>query len=112
MKRLILIFGLLTNAFIQELIYDCQQQGKQEGAYLRFNDLESIAKDIRAFKDSLLELVIQHGGISHLSTLTHIPQPSLSRFFNSNAMPQRTTLLKIAKALNLDAVKMADQWMR
>lgn len=99
-------------ADIQELIDDCHQLEKEEFAYIKFNDLEAIAKDIRAFKDSLLAIVTEQGGITRLAELTHIPQPSLSRFFNSNAMPHRITLLKIAKALNLDAVKIATQWAR
>ncbi len=99
-------------ADIQDLMDDCNPPEKQEYAYIKFNDLESIAKDIRAFKDSLLDVVTAKGGMKHLAALTHIPQPSLSRFFNSNAMPQRMTLLKIAKALHLDAVKIATQWAR
>jgi DNA-binding phage protein len=99
-------------ADLQGLIDDCSQQDKQEYVYIKFNDLDSIAKDIRAFKDSLLEIVMAAGGLTHLSELTQIPQPSLSRFFNSHAMPQRNTLLKIAKALNIDAVKVNHQWVR
>ena len=99
-------------ADIQDLIDDCSQSEKQEFAYVRFNDLEAIAKDIRAFKDSLLEIVVEEGGMTHLAELTDIPQPSLSRFFNSNSMPRRSTLLKIAKALRLDAVKIATRWAR
>jgi DNA-binding phage protein len=93
-------------ADIQDMIDACyQQNGKSDGPYIKFNDLDAIATNIRAFKDSLLEIVINRGGISHLSELTGIPQPSLSRFFNSGAMPHRGTLLKIAKALDLDQIK-------
>jgi len=99
-------------ADIQDMIDDCAKQGKEEGPYIRFNDLEAVAKDIRAFKDSLLVEVDKAGGTKHLSELTGIPQPSLSRFFNSSSMPQRTTLLKIAKALKLDAVKIGTPWAR
>jgi DNA-binding phage protein len=99
-------------ADIQDMIDDCAQQEKEEGPYIRFNDLEAVAKDIRAFKDSLLVEVDKAGGVKHLSELSGIPQPSLSRFFNSSSMPQRTTLLKIAKALKLDAVKIGTQWAR
>jgi DNA-binding phage protein len=94
------------------MIDDCTKQEKEEGAYIRFNDLEAVAKDIRAFKDSLLEEVDKAGGVKHLSELTGIPQPSLSRFFNSTSMPRRSTLLKIAKGLKLDAVKIGTQWAR
>lgn len=97
-------------ADIQDMINDCEQQSHEEAPYIRFNDLDTISKDIRAFKDSLLQIVSQNGGIKRLSQLSHIPQPSLSRFFNSASMPQRSTLLKIAKALKLDAVKIANKW--
>jgi DNA-binding phage protein len=91
-------------ADIQELIEDCSQHEKEEYT-IQLNDLERIKNHIRAFKDELLKAVNLSGGVVALSKITHIPQPSLSRFFNSNAMPRRRTLLKIAEALNLDAVQ-------
>lgn len=99
-------------ADIQDLIDDCNQLGKVEGTYVRFDDLAEIAKDIRSFKDSLRMVVEEHGGLSHLSQLTGIPQPSLSRFFNSASMPRRTTLIKIAKALDLSQVQISTKWSR
>lgn len=99
-------------ADIQDLINDCSQKEKIEGVYIRFDDLEQIGGNIRAFKNSLLMKVNSRGGISKLSELTGIPQPSLSRFFNSASMPQRTTLLKIAKALALSQVEIATEWSR
>jgi DNA-binding phage protein len=97
---------------IQELIDDCSQQEKVEEVYVRFDDLDGIAKNIRAFKDNLRAVVDQKGGIKHLSELTGIPQPSLSRFFNSATMPRRTTLHKIARALKLNQVQIATEWSR
>lgn len=99
-------------ADIQELIEDCNQKEKIERAYIRFDDLDSIAKDIRAYKDRLREKVDNFGGVQKLSELTGIPQPSLSRFFNSNTMPRRTTLYKIAKALNLSELDTSTEWSR
>lgn len=99
-------------AAIQDLINDCSQKEKIEGVYIRFDDLEKIAANIRGFKDALLLKVNEQGGISRLSELTGIPQPSLSRFFNSVSIPQRTTLLKIAKALGLSQVEIATEWTR
>jgi DNA-binding phage protein len=99
-------------ADIQDLIDDCEQRDKAEAPYVKFNDLDEIAKNIRAFKDGLLQIVTQNGGLKRLSEMTQIPQPSLSRFFNSTSMPRRVTLLKIAKALKLDAVKIATEWSR
>lgn len=99
-------------ADIQELINDCSQKDKIEGVYVRFDDLEKIAGNIRSFKDALLLKVNERGGITKLSELSGIPQPSLSRFFNSASVPQRATLLKIAKALSLSQVEIATEWSR
>ena len=99
-------------ADMQDMIDACGQKGKSEEIYIKFNDLDAIAKNIRAFKDSLYQEVMKRGGINKLAELTGIPQPSLSRFFNSNAMPQRATVLKIAKALNLDEIKIDILWSK
>jgi DNA-binding phage protein len=99
-------------ADIQDMIDDCSQKEKVEGVYVRFNDLDAIAKNIQCFKDSLRLKVDQNGGIKRLAALTGIPQPSLSRFFSSAAMPRRATLLKIAKALHLSQVEIATEWAR
>jgi len=97
-------------ADIQDSIDDCQVKEIVKLPYIKFNDLDAIAKDVRKFKDSLLEIVTEKGGLKKLSELTNIPQPSLSRFFNSVSMPRRSTLLKIANALKLDAVKISTRW--
>lgn len=99
-------------ADIQDLIEDCGQNEKIEGTYIRFDDLDMIAKNIRSFKDNLRIIVDQNGGVGKLANLTGIPQPSLSRFFESASMPRRATLLKIAKALNLSQVQIATEWSR
>jgi hypothetical protein len=55
-------------------------------------------------------LVDGRGGIGKLAELAAIPQPSLSRFFNTAAMPRRTTLHKIAGGLNLSQIQIATEW--
>ncbi len=99
-------------ADIQDMIDDCSQQERVEGTYVRFDDLEGIAKNIRAFKDTLRLEVDKQGGLNHLAESTGLPQPSLSRFFSSVSMPRRNTLLKIAKALNLSQIQIATEWPR
>lgn len=99
-------------ADIQDLIDDCAQKEKVEGVYIRFDDLETIAKDVRKFKDNLRMAIEKNGGIKKLAELTGIPQPSLSRFFGSATMPRRATLLKIARALNLSQIEIATEWSR
>lgn len=90
---------------IQELIDDCNQSGMKEETDIRFDDLDAIVKNIRAYKDNLRAEVDQWGGITRLAEATGIPQPSLSRFFNSASRPHRNTLFKIAKALNVSSIK-------
>jgi DNA-binding phage protein len=99
-------------ADIQDLIDDCSQKEKVEGVYIRFDDLETIAKNVRGFKDNLRVAIDKNGGIKKLAELTGIPQPSLSRFFGSATMPRRTTLLKIARALNMSQIEIATEWSR
>ncbi|MDB5102255.1 MAG: hypothetical protein JWM80_6676 [Cyanobacteria bacterium RYN_339] len=99
-------------ADLQELIDDCAKPGRTEGPVIRLDDLDAVACNIRSFKDSLRLEVEARGGIGRLAELTGIPQPSLSRFFGSAAMPRRATLLKIASALDLGEVAIATRWMR
>ena len=97
-------------ADLQELIDDCGQADIASTDCVRFDDLDRIAADVRKFKDNLRLLVDERGGISKLAELTSIPQPSLSRFFNTAAMPRRTTLNKIARALHLRQIEIASEW--
>lgn len=69
--------------------------------YVKFEDLEPMAKKIQVFKHELRKKVDRWGGISKLAKETGIPQPSLSRFFSSASIPRRTTLYKIAEVLEL-----------
>ena len=82
----------------------------EERPYLRFDDLSEVKNDVRAFKERLRKEVDRQGGINELARKTGIPQPSLSRFFASNSMPRRTTLYKIAKALNLPESAVGFKW--
>lgn len=100
-----------TIADLQESLEDIQQTRYVESTYVRFDDLEQIARNVMAFKDSLRLKVEAQGGIQALADKSGIPQPSLSRFFSSAAMPRRLTLLKIAKALHLSQVDIATEWV-
>jgi DNA-binding phage protein len=78
--------------------------------YIKFDDLDAIAQDVVGFKQHLKTLVDQWGGITKLARETGIPQPSLSRFFNSAHMPRRTTIYKIANALGLSEKEIITDW--
>lgn len=101
-------------ADLQESIEDIVDAPKkpEERPYLRFEDLALISRDVLEFKKQLRTEVDRQGGISEISRRTGIPQPSLSRFFASATMPRRTTLFKIAKALNLPESSIGFKWVR
>lgn len=79
--------------------------------YIPFDDLATIAQDVTKYKNELRKRVDMWGGISKLAKATGIPQPSLSRFFSSATMPRRTTLYKIAHALDLSETDIKTNWM-
>ena len=87
-------------------------QSPEEKPYLRFDDLNEIKSNVLAFKERLRAEVDRQGGICELARKTDIPQSSLSRFFASSSMPRRTTLHKIAKALNLPESAIGFKWSR
>lgn len=97
-------------ADIQEMIDECKSApGRREKQYIEFTDLDAISENIREFKDSLrLEVEKRCDSLQELSDKTGMPVSSLSRFFNSAAMPRRATLLKIAYALDMSAVEVSD----
>jgi hypothetical protein len=98
-------------ADISELLEDLKVQGVAEQPALRHRDVAPLVTDIRAFKDSLRRLVDEKGGISWLADQSKIPQPSLSRFFNSPSLPQRGTLLKLRDALAPDGNGLIEGWL-
>jgi len=101
-------------ADLQESLDDIENapQKLEERPYLHFDDLDKIKSDIVAFKKFLRAEVDRQGGISELARRTGIPQSSLSRLFTSNSMPRRTTLFKIAKALDLPETVIGFKWVQ
>lgn len=99
-------------ADLQESLDDIENapQRPEGRPYLRFDDLDEIKNDVIAFKQNLRAEVDRQGGISDLARKTGIPQASLSRLFSSASMPRRTTLFKIAKALNLPETAIGFKW--
>lgn len=77
-----------------------------------FSEIGQVTSEIKEFKDRLRDKVDKWGGISKLASETGIPQPSLSRFFNGSSMPRRTTLYKIANALDLSETEIRTPWIR
>jgi len=88
------------------------QKSRIEKPFVKEEQFESIAKSIQKFKKEIRESVDAWGGVSKLAKETGIPQPSLSRFFNTSSMPRRATLLKIAKAVGLSDKDITFEWVR
>jgi DNA-binding phage protein len=82
----------------------------EEKEFLHFDNLSEIAKNVMAFKKNLRAEIERWGGVSKLSKATGIPQASLSRLLNSPSLPRRSTLEKIAKAMNLKKSYLLSQW--
>jgi len=99
-------------ADLQELVDEHKDAvpGPVRKPKISFENLEATIKDVKRFKKKLRDIVDQRGGINQLAKLTGIPQPSLSRFFASASMPRRTTLYKIAIALDLEEKDIVTDW--
>ncbi len=68
---------------------------------ISFENLDKVAADVAKFKDRLKDFIDRNGGVVVVAKKVGMPQPSLSRLLNSGTMPRRSTLYKIAKALDL-----------
>lgn len=66
-----------------------------------FENMTWITANIVTFKQRLRNEIDRRGGIALLSRKSGMSESSLSRFFNSAALPRRITLYKIAYALEL-----------
>jgi hypothetical protein len=80
--------------------------------YIRFEQLDDVAQRIVKEKLTLRQIIDQHGGVSAVAQKAGIPQPSLSRMLNSVSMPRRSTLYKLANALDLPETTIAFEWTR
>lgn len=93
-----------------EIIADIQEEIEEEEnlprtptkkPYINFEDIEFLIKHNKETKKFLKNRVEQWGGISKLAKETGIPQPSLSRFFNSASTPRKATIQKILDVLDI-----------
>ncbi len=84
----------------------------KERPYIRFDQLDDVVQKILKDKTRLRDLVDKHGGVSAVARRCGIPQPSLSRMLNSASMPRRSSLYKIANALNLSEAEIVTDWTR
>jgi len=101
-------------ADIQDSIDDYQDAPKEplRKPYIKYDKLGDVANQVLANKARLRDLIDKHGGVSAVARKTGIPQPSLSRMLNSPSIPRRSTLYKIAEALDLSETDIAMEWTK
>ena len=101
-------------ADIQDLVDDNRDAPKQplQKPYVKFEQLDEVTGHVLKDKATLRSIIDKHGGVSAVAKKTGIPQPSLSRMLNSASIPRRSTLYKIANALDLPEKEIAFEWTR
>ncbi len=103
-----------VEADLQEAIDDAADapRGIEEKPRLGFEQLPAALTSIRSHKARLRALIDQHGGISAVARKAGILQPALSRMLSSGSMPRRTTLYKLARAMDVDESAVVGEWVR
>lgn len=101
-------------ADVQESIDDYQDapSAPLKKPYINFDKLDDVAQQVMAKKAKLRDIIDRHGGVSAVAQKTGIPQPSLSRMLNSPSIPRRSTLYRIADALDLPETDIVTEWSR
>lgn len=80
--------------------------------YISYDQLDDVVDAVRAQKEKLRKLIDAHGGVSEVARKAGMHQSALSRMLNSASMPRRTTLYRIANALDLPETEIATDFLR
>jgi hypothetical protein len=101
-------------ADLEEMVEEFQNRptGPVELPYVPMGKLPSLANRVVEFKKFLKEKVDKHGGVSAVAKKCKMSQPGLSRFLNSASLPRKSTLEKLAKALELSQKEMGFEWTK
>jgi len=84
----------------------------QKRPYIKFDQLDDVARRVMAEKAKLRQLIDKNGGVSAVAQRAGIPQPSLSRMLSSPSIPRRSTLYKLANAMDVSETEIAMEWTR
>lgn len=101
-------------ADLQELLEDVTEApaAPERKPYIEYKNLSDVAKQVLEHKRKLRALIDRHGGVSEVARRSGIPQPSLSRMLSSASMPRRSTLYRIANALDVPESEVVGEWIR
>jgi DNA-binding phage protein len=84
----------------------------QQRPKIPFEKFDDVTQRIVEHKRRLRALIDRHGGVSEVARRSGIPQPSLSRMLASGSMPRRTTLYRIARALDQDESEIVGEFVK
>lgn len=101
-------------ADLQESLDDYEEAPDEplKKPYIRYDKLGDVANQVVGWKTRLRDLIDRNGGVSLVAQKSGIPQPSLSRMLNSASMPRKSTLYKIANAMDLQETDIVAEWTR
>lgn len=99
-------------ADLQEVLDEVEEPGPRVKPRIGFDKLDDVADAVVAHKRKLRDLVDRHGGVTAVARKMGVPQPSLSRMLGSASMPRRTTLYRLARALEVDESEVVTEWVR
>ncbi len=101
-------------ADLQEAIDDYQDAPSSpiKKPYINYEQLDEVGDRVIEEKARLRDLIDRHGGVSAVARKSGIPQPSLSRMLNSASIPRKSTLYKIANALDIPESEIVMEWTR
>ncbi len=85
--------------------------GVRKKPKIPFDDLDNVISSVHAHKKRIRDIVDRHGGVSVVARKMGVPQPSLSRMLNTASMPRRSTLYKLANALDLPETEIVSDWV-
>jgi len=103
-----------TEADLQDLIDEAEDlpARPQTKPYVKFGELDDVARQVMAHKQRLRDLIDRHGGVTAVARRIGMPQPSLSRLLNSASMPRRSTLFRIATGLDVPEAEIVGEWVQ
>jgi len=79
---------------------------------IRYGQLDDVASRVSEHKEKLRRLVDAHGGVTVVAEKAGMHQSALSRLLNSASMPRRTTLYRIANALDVPETEVVTDFVR
>jgi DNA-binding phage protein len=97
---------------LQDLVDDLERAPthRVQRPKISYKNIPEVATSIAAHKKKLRALVARNGGVVAVAARSGIPQPSLSRMLNNGSMPKKSTLFRLARALDADETEIVGEY--